>query len=356
MLKRYLTSLLACLIILAITITSFVRQAITTFSSGTETETDVEKGHKIEQEILNGIVEGNGLKDTIDDFTNQLVGKGRGAKYASALSVWISRNEYVESTEVLLGKDNWLFYKTTSDGNPIADYQGTNHYDEDTLKVTAQNLMHVRNTIESYGTEFIVMSIPNKETVYSEYMPDTIVQLNSESKTDLLLDYLEENTNLTIIDAKPALLAEKGSYQLYRKTDTHFNEIGSFIATQTLKKSVDGNCEALEDVKFDIIGEDCAGDLAQLCNMEDIFNYDTIYTIDPASVTVSLKSDKKILFIGDSFGLEMENVMSNYFAEVDFVNVWSFDMDLISQYQPDIVVWESVERYTDRFNWDDITQ
>ncbi|WP_419042559.1 hypothetical protein [Holdemanella porci] len=55
--------------------------------------------------------------------------------------------------------------------------------------------------------------------------------------------------------------------------------------------------------------------------------------------------------IGDSFSEHMNDIMSLYFSEVHTVNVWSFTTDLLTEYQPDIVVWECAERYTDRFQW-----
>ena len=62
-------------------------------------------------------------------------------------------------------------------------------------------------------------------------------------------------------------------------------------------------------------------------------------------------ANKKVLVIGDSFSEHMNDIMSLYFSEVHTVNVWSFTTDLLTEYQPDIVVWECAERYTDRFQW-----
>ena len=73
--------------------------------------------------------------------------------------------------------------------------------------------------------------------------------------------------------------------------------------------------------------------------------------IEPSSVSSNKKSDKKVLVIGDSFSEHMNDIMSLYFSEVHTVNVWSFTTDLLTEYQPDIVVWECAERYTDRFQW-----
>lgn len=94
-----------------------------------------------------------------------------------------------------------------------------------------------------------------------------------------------------------------------------------------------------------------SGDLARLCDMQDTFNNDIQYQLDAATVNIKNKSNKKILIIGDSYSDEMLSILSQYFAEAQTVNIWSFEPSLLDEYKPDIVVWEHAERYTDRFNW-----
>lgn len=85
--------------------------------------------------------------------------------------------------------------------------------------------------------------------------------------------------------------------------------------------------------------------------MQDTFNNDTQYQLDAATVNTKIKSNKRILVIGDSYSDEMLSILSQYFAEAQTVNIWSFEPSLLDEYKPDIVVWENAERYTDRFNW-----
>ena len=51
----------------------------------------------------------------------------------------------------------------------------------------------------------------------------------------------------------------------------------------------------------------------------------------------------------------MVNIMSQYYAQVDAVNIWSFNLAMIQEFQPDVVVWKCAERYTDRLNWVSLT-
>lgn len=122
------------------------------------------------------------------------------------------------------------------------------------------------------------------------------------------------------------------------------------MTVQALKDKIDGKTDSLKKVKFDVVNENYSGDLASLCGMQDTFNEDTQYQLNESSVNTSKKSNKRVLVIGDSFSQEMESIMNQYFAEVQTVNIWSFEQSMLAEYKPDIVVWEHAERYTDCFN------
>lgn len=343
--KEKIIMIVFCFVIFGISISTLFNQTISLFKKD-EKVSDVVKGHELETKK-----DKSGVKGAVDSFTSNLTGKKEGAKAASEVTKKTSGNTYIESTQVLLGKEDWLFYKSTEDGDPISDYQGINHYDEATMQAVADKLTNERNQFANYGIDFYILSIPNKSSVYPEYMPDTIERKDTTSRTDLLMKYLEENTDLNVVDAKPILEKAKKKKQVYYKSDTHFNQIGAFVTVQALKDKIDGKTDSLKDVKFDKVMNNYSGDLACLCDMQDTFNDDIQYQLDAATVNTKIKSNKRILVIGDSFSEVMQSIMSQYFAEVKTVNIWSFEPSLLDEYKPDIVVWEHAERYTDRFNW-----
>lgn len=343
--KEKIIMIVFCFVIFGISISTLFNQTVSLFKKD-EKVSDVVKGHELETKK-----DKSGVKSAVDSFTSNLTGKKEGAKAASEVTKKTSGNTYIESTQVLLGKEDWLFYKTTEDGDPISDYQGINHYDEATMQAVADKLTNERNQFANYEIDFYILSIPNKSSVYPEYMPDTIERKDTTSRTDLLMKYLEENTDLNVVDAKPILEKAKKKKQVYYKSDTHFNQIGAFVTVQALKDKIDGKTDSLKDVKFDKVMNNYSGDLACLCDMQDTFNDDIQYQLDAATVNTKIKSNKRILVIGDSFSEVMQSIMSQYFAEVKTVNIWSFEPSLFDEYKPDIVVWEHAERYTDRFNW-----
>ena len=87
------------------------------------------------------------------------------------------------------------------------------------MQAVAEKLMSERDQFTNYGMDFYILSIPNKASVYPEFMPDTIETKDTTSKTDLLMKYLEENTDLNVVDAKPTLIKAKKK-PVYYKSDT----------------------------------------------------------------------------------------------------------------------------------------
>ena len=77
------------------------------------------------------------------------------------------------------------------------------------MQAVAEKLMSERDQFTNYGMDFYILSIPNKASVYPEFMPDTIETKDTTSKTDLLMKYLKENTDLNVVDAKPTLIKAK---------------------------------------------------------------------------------------------------------------------------------------------------
>ena len=47
---------------------------------------------------------------------------------------------------------------------------------------------------------------------------------------DILTDYIKANTDVKVINVKDGLIPAKEAGQLYLKTDTHWNQLGSYNA------------------------------------------------------------------------------------------------------------------------------
>ena len=204
-------------------------------------------------------------------------------------------------SDVTVGKENWLFYTVSEDGeDALADYQRTNLYTADEKTALAVAITSVNEKMKERGIRFVMFEAPNKESVYAEYMPDSVRVYGSESRLDAALPELAAQ-GLPVYDMKPELLKEADTYQLYYKYDTHWNQIGSFIGSQQIAQTLLGTSTSLSAVSIEAAGP-ASGDLARMLNMAAEYSDDTEYMIqnylpEVTATTVDMNEDKLGTFL-----------------------------------------------------------
>lgn len=290
------------------------------------------------------------LQNTLNSFTERLCARNKLIAFNSELTSLLTGGTYMESTQVLLGKDNWLFYKTELDGHPLWDYMGINHFTDDELAAIAANLVSMRDGFNALGVDFYVTALPNKEIIYEEYMPDTVARVDEVSRAEQLADYIWDNTDLVYVYPKQALLDAKAEGQIYYQTDTHWNQKGAFVGMQQLMHEAYGvEAKNLDSVSFDITSNDLAGDLAVIGGVADKYNIDTTYVFDADTADKAQYRDEVALVVGDSFSGFLSTIAKGYYKEVHWIYTKDFTMSMLDEYDANVVIWESVERYMETF-------
>ena len=292
------------------------------------------------------------VQNTLNNFTERLFTRTKLIALNTELTSLLTGGTYMESTQVLLGKNDWLFYKSELDGHPVWDYMGINHFTEEELAAIADNLTRTRDYFENErGIDFYITALPNKEIVYEEYMPDTIARVDEVSRAEQVAEYIWANTDLTYVFPKQAMLDAKEEYQIYYKTDTHWNQVGAFVGIQEIFKEAYGTYADLDSVSFRIDSETFAGDLATIAGVSDKYANDTVYAFEKESADPAQYRDEVALIIGDSFGGFLSTVAQGYYKDVVWINtkMEDFSMELIDEHNPDVIIWESVERYMETF-------
>ncbi|MCI7557734.1 MAG: DHHW family protein [Lachnospiraceae bacterium] len=283
----------------------------------------------------------------INEFEGALVGRYRMINLNTSISKLLTGGTYMESNEVLLGKDGWLFYKATSDGTPLYDYMGINHFSEEELAKVYDNLVAIGDGVSARGMDVIFMTVPNKEQVYSEYMPDTVDKINDKSRLDELTEYIESKGGLIAdrygyVDTSKVLRTCKDTYPLFYRTDTHWTECGSYLALMELRRAMDQRVTPIDEVVFTDKGG-FVGDLAKISGSMDEYS-DVNPVIDASSINDDSTKDQVMLIIGDSFGDAMIHSAKHFYKEVYWVRLKEYT-DELDRYEPDVVVVECVERY-----------
>ena len=287
------------------------------------------------------------IKTFEDTFSESVFKRSSITPYASKINSVLLNGKTIDSPDVTLGKEDWLFYTTTTDGQPLIDYAGNDYFSEEKMSAITQNVEANRQKLEELGIEFAVMVVPNKEQIYSEYMPDTVHRFSEVSRSDVLLDYISKNSNVNVINPKQELLELKDEYPLYYKYDSHWTDIGAFTAYSQMTKLFFEEGESLEGREITVTADTNRyhADLIKMTGLGSWFGYDNYYEV---SYEKEEPYDKTILFVGDSCREALEKYIKKGFENSVVIHRNDYTPELIEQIKPDIVVLEFAERYSEK--------
>ena len=270
------------------------------------------------------------------------------------------------SKEVLLGQDGWLFLSINND--VIDKYRGIKNLSAE----EADNWINVMSSradiLRKRGIDCWLIIVPDKSTVYPEYLPEWCTKL-APSFTDTLCQRLKEQQSIKYIDLRPVLTEAASKTKVYYKYDTHWNDYGSYIAynyiIQRINKDLRLSPVEMNNVHF-IHKNKSDGDLARLLSLNDLMKEDTenaeilntkviykkvnqdwtSFMKDGFAVATSNPSCRAFILC-DSFVMgHMDKYLQETFSYTYFKHHISmdFDEDLILQHNPDVVLYIVVER------------
>lgn len=269
--------------------------------------------------------------------------------------------------EVIIGKEGWLFYRGYQVGSEdsTGDYMGTNLFTDEELETIKNNLEKANEELMERGCRFIVYIAPNKERIYSEYMPDAFGAPAENCRKNQLMAYLRENTWMPIIDAEEDIRAfreEHPETQIYFKYDTHWNELGAYVGALSLNRVMGHDMLPADEIHIEDPGEGNF-DLARLLHLGNYLNHDhtyipTGYTYNPIYTESNdlhteyrftnpegTGDDRKVLMIGDSFSSFLSPFVAFHYNNMYDCFYYDYSREILEREQPDIVVYECVERY-----------
>lgn len=300
-----------------------------------------------------------GVKTEFNNWLNDNVGFRDNLMSLNTIVQFTLFNK-INSSDVVLGKDEWLFYQGEG-GISIHDYQAPNLYMEKQLKRILKNIKELQKWCDDNDMEFVLMLMPNKEHIYSEYMPDGIQEIHKKKNIDLVVEYIRNNSDIKVVYPKEELLKAKENYDVYYKYDTHWNDLGAYEGYKCLMNALD-----ITPLSFDTIETKMynGGDLANMAMLsslvelyqESFIKYDgeieTLYDDNKGNNAYRKfhfeSGNGKIFFMGDSFSDAMRPMISRTFEYSDFVHRDTKIFDEVLKEKPDIFVYEMVERYVSR--------
>ena len=207
------------------------------------------------------------------------------------------------------------------------------------------NLEEVADTGVKLDTTKVIGIGDSRMETFAKYMKE-----NSDVEFDFLADYLRKFTE---------------KYQLFRKYDTHMNNLGGYITNEKIVQDMTGESLPIEDIQVLIGTKPCRGDLSRMIGRYKELNDDREYGLNYFHDGIRYKvkkeeseggeeilkvfksnseNEKTLMVIGDSFRLRLEKYMPYRYQKTIFVRIDDFDQELLDKYEPDDVIVITVER------------
>ena len=257
------------------------------------------------------------------------------------------------SEDVILGKEGWLYFHDTLD-----DYQGQNLLTDRQIWAAARVLSLIQEYAASRGVRTLFAPVPNKNTIYPEYMPDSSSRTSEATNYDKLLNALAEE-GVEALDLRPVLRSHRDEVLLYQTLDSHWNNLGAALAHDAILEALGRSGTAYEPAAF-TFARDHSADLYQMLyptgSEKDLQAYPTrerSFTYlrpirspeDQRIFTACETGEGSLLMFRDSFGNTLHTFMAESFASACFSRAMPYDLSLLDSENPDTLILEITERH-----------
>jgi hypothetical protein len=273
---------------------------------------------------------------------------------------------------VLIGKNGWLFFD-----NPVTQ-PGTVDYYRALTPFSVKELEQWKNLLEqrhqwlaARGIHYLFVIVPNKNTIYPEFMPDHICRVNKKSRMDQLVEYLEKHSTVPFLDLRKALKDAKTNYPVYSKTDSHWNEYGAYIAHREIIAYISRYFKEAEPLPFSRFNIETinhmGGDLATMLSLHEEILRENIIRMKPTP-PFTFKENRKenisryvrqlqtqcptaplphILMVHDSCYHRLRPFLSEKFSRILYIWDWdlNFYPEIIEREPSKLVIDEIAERF-----------
>ncbi len=273
---------------------------------------------------------------------------------------------------VMPGRDGW-YYWLGEDGLSLdRHYRGVADFPDSYVHATVAELIRRHDWLAARGIAYVVAVVPEKFTIYPEYLPTWVTQSAQPSPQDRVVAALA-NSAVALLDLRTALRAAKALDRVYYKTDSHWNYLGAMAGYDAIMREVQ---RALPPNRLPkavapqrpgyLPGVDFfSGDLVGMLGLPGRIREDDIAPIHKifadAATRCARRADSlsvpeiesyvcdqpglpRAVVYRDSMAIPLIPMLAENFSRIVFVSSRGFDTELIEREKPDIVIEEMVER------------
>lgn len=270
---------------------------------------------------------------------------------------------------VLKGKDGWIF---TNRDNVSETYRNIVKLSNEELEGWNNLVLKPAAFLQSKNIPLVVFIAPDKSTIYPDKMPDWLKRTNQPSIIDQLIKYTHANSNIIMLDLRPALFEAKNQEQIYYQADTHWNAKGAYIAYQEIIKILNKFDSRFQPYSLDHFKiRETPGymqlDIAKNIALPEYFTepfyrtknklgieFDKSYApisrySNPTSRPYLIKQKNQdlptLLVFRDSFASHLIPFITTNFSKSYFYWQKELDKNVVKRTKPDYVIYEITERF-----------
>ncbi len=269
----------------------------------------------------------------------------------------------------IIGKDNWLYINTFSENYTYIN--GNNNYKENITHIK-KSINNVKKMCDKHNIKLFILILPNKSSIYTEFLPDYIIKKSGLENYNYLKNLLREYSDILIMPGDEILEAKsKYDFPIYYQQDTHWNKVAAYEASKVIIKKIQKYYpnykeypENLLQIHKHNVGD---GDLYNMLSLINKLEVDKVSNNEPVILEYKAKAKldaenkffqyyngvnkngPKVLVFHDSFMYNLYPFLEYSASKIAFY--WSYSRDIteyeniIKEYKPDIIIWEKLERY-----------
>lgn len=267
----------------------------------------------------------------------------------------------LDSTNVLLGEEGWMFLKDVSDSKSLSDYQGLTAYTAEETLAMADTLTALNEALAARGSRLVLLFAPAKEGVYARYMPASVPVVRRPTRVQALAEALGE-TGVPVLFPLNELEAAALERQVYYKYDTHWNEAGAWLAAQLTLEALDKPFAAAWPEMAPDPEKAPLTDLANMCGSWAFCTDDVYWALEAEAAACTLweaggeiaryagAGEGSLLLARDSFGEALAPWLAQGFESATVLHGNQMQPETLLEWQPEVpnvVVLEVAERFAD---------
>jgi hypothetical protein len=271
---------------------------------------------------------------------------------------------------VVVGSDGWLFY---AGDHSIDSFRHAQPFSPAELASWRSLVDGWSKVCQGAGARLVVLVPPDKQTVYADAMPAWMTPLTPRSRLDELKAMFAGRSDLDFVDARGALADMRGTgLPLYYRTDTHWNELGAYVAARevlrTLATRFPGLVVPPAITTAEVVRIPGGGDMARVLGLQDHATDEEIHFVSPLVSRATIQTPSgtrftremhvemrvlssrpdapipRLVVFRDSFGNALIPHLAEHFGSAVYLWTSHLDAELVQTTRPDVVIVELLER------------